>query len=140
MSQQVSVMPGQSSRSFATSKYVWRADGIFNLLFGDLLFFAPNAVIDFMGLPVEGVVYLRVFGVAFSLYGLWQLWVARTGEVSKTSYLIAASDMALIGVGLVVLLLAGVPLSGIGSLITVLLSVSALGLVGLWFLASRQSA
>ena len=139
MTQQTSVLAAQpSGASFVTSKHVWRADAVFNLLFGDLLFFAPNAVIGFMGMPGGAAIYLRIFGIAFSLYGLWQFWVARTGSVSKTSYLLAAADMAIIAVGLLAALLAGVPFNGIGSVIVVLLSVSAVGMMGLWYAASRQ--
>ena len=141
MTQQASTI--QASPSLESGKIwttLWRVDAVFNLLFGDLLIFAAGPVIDFMGMSEDATNYVRVLGVFFAVYGLWQLWAARTGKISRLSFLLADIDMTLVGIGAIAAVLLGVEFNDVGT--AIMLGFSGLGafiMAGLWFVASRQA-
>ena len=141
MAQQTAVFSGthQQTGTAALWKYLWRLDAAFNMVIGDLLIFAPETVIEFMGMNSDMSVWLRGLGVFFALYGLWQLWVARTGTISKTSFLLADVDMTLVGILGFASVLLDMQLNDTGTALMIgFVGVGAWIMAGLWFFASRQ--
>jgi hypothetical protein len=138
--QATSIQASPSLDSGKMWKVLWRVDAVFNLLFGDLLIFAAGSVIDFMGMSEDATNYLRALGVFFALYGLWQLWAARTGHVSRTSFLLADADMTLIGIGAIAAVVLGVEFNDVGTAVMIGFNgIGAFIMAGLWFVGSRQA-
>lgn len=129
--------PGKTTSLWKT---LWRMDAVSNLLFGDVLLFLTPSVIDWLGMSNDATNYLRGLGVAFILYGLWQLWAARSGTISRLSFLMADLDMTILGIGMFAAVLLGVEFNTLGRMITLILGgFGALLAAGLWYLASRQA-
>ena len=140
MTQQAAVFSKTQANTANLWKYLWRLDAVFNLLMGDLLIFAPGTVIDFMGMDSDMSVWLRGFGVFFALYGLWQLWVARTAKISKTNFLLADADMTLLGILGFAVVVFDMQLNDTGTALMIgFVGIGAWIMAGLWFFASRQA-
>jgi len=121
-------------------KYLWRTDAVFNMLFGDLLIFATGTVIDFMGMSEDATNTVRVLGVLFAIQGLWQLWTARSGRISRISFLLGDLDMTLVGIGAIAAVVLGVEFNDVGTVIMIGFGgIGAFIMAGLWFVGSRQA-
>jgi|GEM_PF-6897388 len=118
----------------------WRTDAVVTLLTGDLMIFATGTWIDVMGMSSSMTTPLRLLGGYFIVYALWQLWMARSGTVSKNAYLIADVEMSVFGVLMMGAIVAGVQLNTLGVIFFGgLCGVGAFFLAGLWYYAYRQA-
>ena len=130
----------QAGGRWLTWKNIWRVDAVANLLFGDLLLFAPNDVIDFMGMEADTITIVRSIGVLFIIYGVWQLWASRTGSISKTSFLIADVDMTLAGIASIAAVVLGAQFNGTGEAVMIgFMGIGAFVAAMMWFVASRYA-
>ncbi|HEX2907351.1 MAG TPA: hypothetical protein VHO69_10855 [Phototrophicaceae bacterium] len=136
MSQQTSVL---QPATFLSWKTLWRADAVANLITGDILLFATTPVINLVGMAENTAGLVQGLGVLLAFYGLWQLWAAHSGAVSRQSYLVGAMVMDIMGVALLGMLVSGVTLNPTGMAITIALIAGAwIGAV-LWWIARRQT-
>lgn len=128
------------SRTSRRWLWLWRADAIFNLLFGDVLVFAAGPLTAALGMPSGTVLPLQVIGAFFWAYGLWELWRARRGEVARRDYWIALGVMDASGTLAIGAVLAGMDFNTAGIVTALALGASAYILALAWFVRARQVA
>lgn len=142
MAQNALTYEGQSQTtvSMNTLKNLWRLDAVITLGAADIMFFATGWVQDTLGMAASTTDYMRGAAIVLSIYGLWQLWVARRGSISRTSFMLAGVDMVVAATGAIALVALGVEFNALGQA----LMIGALGLAGyvlaaLWFVGMRQA-
>ena len=143
MAQRTSTLQAVQSSSSATSwfsfKRLWRTDGVLNVISGDLIALFASPIGEWMGMNDDGILILRVVGVLTALYGLWQLWSARSGTISKTTYLMGAADMMVFGAIMFGALILGVEFNDTGTAITLFMGIAAIVMTDVWYFASRKA-
>lgn len=119
---------------------LWRADAVLSIVLGDVLIFATGTLINAFDMESSMTTPLRLLGGYLIAFAIWQLWVSRSGSVSKTSYLIADVEMTLLGIGLIAALVLGVQVNTLGVLFFGVFGAGGvLMLAGCWYLASRNA-
>lgn len=119
-------------------KLLWRADAALTLISGAFIIFATSNVRDALGMSSSADVMLRVEGGIFSLYALWQLWVAREGYIAPRNFKIARFVMLLMGVDFLIAPLA-VEFNTFGVAISIAMGISGWVLAFIWHLAVREN-
>ena len=143
MAQRTTILQGTSTAQNTTSwlsiKRLWRTDAVVNIISGDLIAFFASPIGEWMGMNSDGILLLRVFAVMTALYGLWQLWSARSGSISKTTYLMGVADMMLFAAIMFGALILDMELNDTGTAIMVIMGISAVVIADIWYFASRKA-
>lgn len=143
MAQRTTTLQGtptaQHTTTWLSFKRLWRIDAVVNIISGDLIAFFASPIGEWMGMNSEGMLLLRVFAILTSLYGLWQLWNARSGSISKTTYLMGVADMMLFAVIMFGALILDLELNDTGTAIMVIMGISAIAIADIWYFASRNA-
>lgn len=129
----------KTAGSWLSFKRLWRTDAVLNIVFGDLIALFASPIGEWMGMNDEGILLVRVVGVLTGMYGLWQLWSARSGAISKTVYLMGVADMMAFGAVLFGALVLGVEFNDRGTAITLLMGIGFMAVADVWYFASRKA-
>ena len=138
MSQQTVTFHNTTNTS-ASWKALWRLDAVGNMIAGDLMLFAAGTITEAMGMTENAIWPVRILGVVVALYGLWQMWAAHSGSISRRSYLLAAVDMDILGLALVGALVAGVEFNTTGTVVTIGLAGLVWAFAIAWWVAWKQA-
>ncbi|KAB2866458.1 MAG: hypothetical protein F9K46_02265 [Anaerolineae bacterium] len=119
-------------------KLLWRGDATLTLISGAFIIFATSTVRDALGMSESADIMLRVEGGIFSLYALWQLWVAREGAITPRNFKIARFVMLLMGVDFLIAPLA-VEFNTLGVAASIAMGIGSWLLAFIWHLALREN-
>lgn len=143
MAQRTSTLPAAQSSSNAASwlsfKRLWRTDAALNVISGDLIALFASPVGEWMGMNDDGILLLRIVGALTALYGLWQLWSARSGQISKTVYRMGIADMLVFAVVMFGAVILGLEFNDTGTAVTIGTGILFIVAADLWYFASRKA-
>ncbi|MBI5931980.1 MAG: hypothetical protein HY862_21915 [Chloroflexi bacterium] len=137
MAQQASLTSHQTG-TLNLFKLLWRSDAALTLISGAFIIFATSTVIDALGMSANSDVLLRAEGGLFSLYALWQLWVAREGSITRRNFQIARFMMLIMGIDFLVAPLV-LELNTFGVAASLVMGVGGWSLAFIWHLALREN-
>lgn len=139
MSQNVMIAT-PTAQPILTFKRLWRVDAVFNLVLADVLFFATGHVVDALGMSGSAYMPLRALAVYLWVYGLWQLWSARAGHISRNNFRMAGVEMLLAGTGFMAAVLLGAQVNALGmGLMVVFMGFGSYLMAAIWFMAARDA-
>lgn len=118
---------------------LWTADAVAWLVLGAGDIFAAPQVVDLFGLSEGATPYLRVMGIVFVGYALFQFWVARSGSVPRWAYFLMSIETAIWGVALIAIPFVGVEMNDVGKAACIAGGLSFLLVAELWYLARQHS-
>ncbi len=137
MAQQATTLTRQTG-TLNFFKLLWRADAAFTLIASAFVIFATSTVIEALGMKGNTDTVLRVEGGLFSLYALWQLWVAREGHITPRNFQIARFLTVLTGFDFVVAPLL-LDFNSLGVALMVSTGVAIWVLAAAWHMALREN-
>jgi hypothetical protein len=136
MNAQVS-LPQTSTTSSFWVKF-WRVDAAFNLLAGLLMLALAPSLLEAFGMDSDYRPQMYAFGAYSLVYGLWQVYAARSGQMSRASFLAGDALTSLTGLFFLAVWLLGFEANTLGLMMLFGYGPAGILLAGIWFYASRQ--
>lgn len=136
MNAQVSLPQTTATSSFWVK--FWRVDTAYNLLAGLLMLALAPTLLEAFGMDSDYTPQMYALGVYSFVYGLWQVYAARSGQVSRASFLAGDALMSLTGLFFLAVWLLGFEANTLGLIMLFGYGPGAILLAGIWFYASRQ--